>query len=107
MNNDRQSLSRTKRRRPLEQLSGHLSRRGFLSKVGIASTGLALPPLLGGCAIGAQTAEHCNGIPPTTRQLRAAFTNNSLTHTWCAQGKRVAETWGKWLGVDVVWYDGK
>jgi ribose transport system substrate-binding protein len=73
----------------------------------MAGTGLALPPLLGGCAIGAQTAEHCNGVPPTTRRLRAAFTNNSLAHTWCAQGKRVAEAWGKWLGVDVIWYDGQ
>jgi ribose transport system substrate-binding protein len=107
MNNDRLGFSRVKGRRPLEKLSGHLSRRGFLSTVGVAGAGLALPPLLGGCAVGAQTAEHCNGAPPTTRQLRAAFTNNSLAHTWCAQGKRVAETWGKWLGVDVVWYDGQ
>ncbi len=107
MNNNRRSLATARRHRPLERLSGHLSRRGFLGKVGMAGTGLALPPLLSGCTVGAQTAEQCNGAPPTSRRLKAAFTNNSLTHTWCAQGKRAAETWGKWLGVDVVWYDGQ
>ncbi len=38
--------------------------------------------------------------------MRAAFSNAGLGATWCAQGKEIAEMWGKWLGVEVVWFDG-
>jgi ribose transport system substrate-binding protein len=83
------------------------SRRGFLSSIGTAGAGLSLSSLLGACGLGTQAQEQCLGVPPTSRRLKAAFTNDSLAHTWCAQGKQAAETWGKWLGVDIVWYDGQ
>lgn len=98
----RQSLSGAARRRFLEKSS----RRGFLGRVGMAGAGLSLSSLLGACGLDSQAQEQCIGLPPTSRRLKAAFTNNGLTHTWCVQGKQAAETWGKWFGVDIVWYDG-
>ncbi len=85
---------------------GGLSRRGFLSGLGMAGSGAALTSMLAACGLNTQQQKSGIGIPPTSRPLKAAFTNNSLAHTWCAQGKQVAETWGRWLGVDVTWYDG-
>lgn len=85
---------------------GGLSRRGFLNGLGMAGSGVALSSMVAGCSLNAQRQSGGIGVPPTSRPLKAAFTNNSLAHTWCAQGKHVAETWGKWLGVDVTWYDG-
>ncbi|MEZ4622780.1 MAG: substrate-binding domain-containing protein [Caldilineaceae bacterium] len=32
--------------------------------------------------------------------------NAGLGATWCAQGKETAEYWGKWMGVEVTWFDG-
>lgn len=40
------------------------------------------------------------------KPLKAAMSNAGLGATWCAQGKETAEQWGKWLGVDVTWFDG-
>jgi ribose transport system substrate-binding protein len=91
----------------LENLSGHLSRRGFLSSARAAGAGLSLSSLLSACSLGSQEQGHNIGISPSSRRLKAAFTNDSLTHTWCAQGKQVAETWGRWFGVDITWYDGQ
>jgi hypothetical protein len=39
--------------------------------------------------------------------LQAAFSNAGLQATWCAQGKRAAEHWGKLFNVDVTWFDGE
>jgi ribose transport system substrate-binding protein len=67
--------------------------------------GLALPALLAGCDLG---SGNCGiGTPPNNRRLKAAYINDGLAHSWCAQGKQTAETWGKWFGVDVTWFDGK
>jgi ribose transport system substrate-binding protein len=40
------------------------------------------------------------------RRLKAAFVNNGLANSWPAQGKATTEQWGRWLGIDVTWYDG-
>jgi ribose transport system substrate-binding protein len=40
------------------------------------------------------------------RLLKAAFVNNGLANSWPAQGKATTEQWGRWLGIDVTWYDG-
>jgi ribose transport system substrate-binding protein len=96
-----------KKRSLRENLSGHLSRRGFLSSAGATGAGLSLASLLGACGLGSQEQEHNIGISPSSRRLKAAFTNDSLTHTWCVQGKQAAETWGRWFGVDISWYDGQ
>jgi ribose transport system substrate-binding protein len=86
---------------------GGVSRRGFLGAA--AGAGVSLTALLAACGGSTPAASSGSGglgVPPNTKRLKAAFSNNSLTATWCAQGKQVAETWGKWFGVDVTWYDG-
>ena len=102
-NKVRQISPTAARHRLLEKFS----RRGFLGSAGAAGAGLSLSSLLGACDLGSQAQGQCIGLPPTSRRLKAAFTNDSLAHTWCAQGKQAAETWGKWFGVDIVWYDGQ
>jgi ribose transport system substrate-binding protein len=41
------------------------------------------------------------------KPLNAAFSNAGLQATWCAQGKRAAEYWGKLFNVNVTWFDGE
>lgn len=43
---------------------------------------------------------------PFGRTLKAAFVNAGLANSWPAQGKATTEQWGRWLGIDVTWYDG-
>jgi ribose transport system substrate-binding protein len=88
-------------------LPRHLSRRGFLNRAGAAGAGLSLASLLEDCSPGSQEQDHNIDISPSSRRLKAAFTNNSLKHTWCVQGKQAAETWGRRFGVDITWYDGQ
>ena len=90
----------------LEKLSERFSRRGFFRSAAVAGTGFSLSSILGACNPPFQSQEHNIGISPSSRRLKAAFTNDSLAHTWCAQGKQAAETWGRWFGVDITWYDG-
>ncbi|MBV9230519.1 MAG: sugar ABC transporter substrate-binding protein [Chloroflexi bacterium] len=82
-----------------------LSRRGFLGGLGIAGMG-GLLAACGGSTTSNQSSGSSIGSPPNGKRLKAAYTNNNLGATWCAQGKQTAETWGKWFGVDVTWYDG-
>jgi ribose transport system substrate-binding protein len=84
-----------------------VSRRGFLQ--GIAATFAA--GALAGCSLGGQPAAPAAqgggaGNLSFGKPLRAAFSNAGVGATWCAQGKEAAEKWGKWLGVEVVWFDG-
>ncbi len=90
-----------------ENSSRHVSRRGFLGSIGVAGAGVSLLSLLGACGLASGGQEQAIGIPPTSRPLKAAFTNDSLAYTWCAQGKQAAQAWGKWFGVDITWYDGQ
>ena len=46
------------------------------------------------------------GAHPFGRPLKAAFVNAGLANSWPAQGKATTEQWGRWLGIDVTWYDG-
>jgi ribose transport system substrate-binding protein len=105
--NHKRIHSQAKRRGTTENLRGHLSRRGFLSSAGAAGAGISISSLLAACGLGSQEQGHNIGISPSSRRLKAAFTNDSLTHTWCVQGKQAAETWGRWFGVDITWYDGQ
>jgi ribose transport system substrate-binding protein len=68
-----------------------------------AASGLAG---IGGLAISpAQAADAVTGR--SGKPLRAAFSNAGLQATWCAQGKRAAEYWGKLYNVEVTWFDGE
>ncbi|MBL8131828.1 MAG: sugar ABC transporter substrate-binding protein [Anaerolineae bacterium] len=42
------------------------------------------------------------GVDP----LRAAMMNDGLVVSWGAQGKLAAEQMGRWLGVEIEWFDG-
>jgi len=82
-----------------------ISRRGFLR--GAALTGAA--SFLAACAGSAAPStsqSSASGGNAFGKPLKAAFSNAGLGATWCAQGKQTAEQWGKWLGVEVTWFDG-
>jgi ribose transport system substrate-binding protein len=89
------------------QIMNDMNRRGFLRNLGIATVGMGL---LAGCNPAAATpqaeAAAQSGNFPFGKPLKAAFTNAGLGATWCAQGKEAAELWGKWLGIEVTWFDG-
>ncbi len=89
-----------------EVLGRKFSRRTTLA--GLATASLAAAPLLSACV----TQEAKPTAPPaqiqggSTKGLKAAFSNAGLGATWCAQGKDIAEMWGKWFNVEVTWFDG-
>jgi ribose transport system substrate-binding protein len=81
------------------------NRRDFF-KAAMASAGAAA--LLG--SMGMNPALAADMAKETTRPdkpLKAAFSNAGLQATWCAQGKRAAEYWGKLFNVEVTWFDGE
>jgi ribose transport system substrate-binding protein len=89
------------------------SRRGFLESMGVlgmaavlAACGDATATPASGGSTTAQAAQAVGNALTGGKKLKAAFSNAGLGATWCAQGKDVAETWGKWFGVEVTWYDG-
>ena len=45
-------------------------------------------------------------IQPSAAPLRAAMMNDGLVVSWGAQGKLAAEQFGRWLGVEITWFDG-
>ncbi len=80
-------------------------RRGFMQAAGSSAIAAAL---LGGFGIDparAQAATEAAGR--SGKPLSAAFSNAGLQATWCAQGKRAAEYWGKLFNVNVTWFDGE
>jgi ribose transport system substrate-binding protein len=83
-----------------------LNRRGFLKGAAMAS----VASFLAACnaAQPAATTQNTASAAGNAfgRPLKAAFSNAGLGATWCAQGKESAEQWGRWLGVEVTWYDG-
>jgi ribose transport system substrate-binding protein len=90
-----------------------VTRRGFLT----GSAAFAAMAMLAACG-GAPQTEPGAAAPaaapaaqgthayPFGKPLKAAFSNAGLGATWCAQGKQAAEAWGKWMGVEVTWFDG-
>src|SRR5215212_1774939 len=78
------------------------SRRDFIRTAAVAAGGAGA--LLSGFGdISALAAE----VGRSEKPLRAAFSNAGLQATWCAQGKRAAEFWGKLFNVEVTWFDGQ
>ena len=81
------------------------SRRDFF-RAAAASAGAAA--LLGGMGISpVLAADMAKETSRSEKPLKAAFSNAGLQATWCAQGKRAAEYWGKLFNVDVTWFDGE
>lgn len=83
-----------------------INRRGFLA----GAAGAAVAGFLAACGNAAApnnaAQSAAGGGGAFGRPLKAAFSNAGLGATWCAQGKETAEQWGKWLGVEVTWFDG-
>jgi ribose transport system substrate-binding protein len=89
----------------LSEYLAFINRRGFLR--GGAAAGIA--GLLAACGAAPNAAQNASGANASYafgKPLKAAFSNAGLGATWCAQGKEAAERWGKWLGVEITWYDG-
>lgn len=80
------------------------SRRTFLTwssgLAGVAGLASAL-----GCNAPAPATSATPGSGESSRRYRAAFSNAGLQTTWCAHGHETVMRWGKWLGVDVTFYD--
>src|SRR3954447_7110279 len=82
------------------------SRRNFI-RTAAASAG-ASAALFGGLGFNpALAAEMAKETSRSEKPLKAAFSNAGLQATWCAQGKRAAEWWGKLLNVEITWFDGE
>src|SRR6185369_8353677 len=80
------------------------SRRDFF-KVAAASASAAA--LMAGMGVNpALAADMAKETTRPDKPLKAAFSNAGLQATWCAQGKRAAEYWGKLFNVEVTWFDG-
>jgi len=68
----------------------------------------AAAAMLGGFGAGPALAEQlAQDTGRSSKPLKAAFSNAGLQATWCAQGKRAAEYWGKLFNVEVTWFDGQ
>jgi ribose transport system substrate-binding protein len=85
-----------------EEIKSSHSRRDLL-RTAILSTGGAAAALSGLHLTPALAAD----VGRSEKPLRAAFSNAGLQATWCAQGKRAAEYWGKLFNVEVIWFDGQ
>jgi ribose transport system substrate-binding protein len=77
----------------------------------LIGAGGVLAALLAGCrgqgrAPAAGDGHGGGGAHAFGRPLKAAFVNAGLANSWPAQGKATTEQWGRWLGIDVTWYDG-
>src|SRR3954454_2160032 len=82
------------------------SRRNFI-RAAAASAG-ASAALFGGLGFNpAIAADMAKETSRSEKPLKAAFSNAGLQATWCAQGKRAAEWWGKLLNVEITWFDGE
>lgn len=72
-----------------------LNRRTFLQQMLVAS----------GYAPFARLLENLP-LKRNSTPLRAAMMNDGLVVSWGAQGKLAAEQFGRWLGIEITWFDG-
>jgi len=78
------------------------ARRRFLQLAGLSAGAASLAVAAMHATPALAEAAGRSGKP-----LKAAFSNAGLQATWCAQGKRAAEYWGKLFNVEVTWFDGE
>jgi ribose transport system substrate-binding protein len=82
------------------------SRREFIRTAAASAGGAAA--LFGGLGIDPVFAAEAGAeLARSPKPLKAAFSNAGLQATWCAQGKRAAESWGELFNVEVTWFDGE
>src|SRR5258705_7744542 len=80
-------------------MKNKVNRREFLSRSLLMSVAAVIPGFAG--------LQDALTVPRQGKPMRAAMMNNGLVVSWDAQGKLAAEQFGKWLGVEIVWFDGK
>lgn len=93
---------------PGAQAAGAIIGRREIVGAGAGFAGL-VAGMLAGCRRPPSAASGeggASGAAPFGRSLKAAFVNAGLANSWPAQGKATTEQWGRWLGIDVTWYDG-
>jgi len=66
---------------------------------------IAATSLLG--VVGIESVKAVEIAGRSGKPLKAAFSNAGLQVTWCAQGKRAAEYWGRLFNVEITWFDGE
>jgi ribose transport system substrate-binding protein len=76
-----------------------LSRREFINRSLLLGVASMLPGVAG--------LDDVFKVRRQGKPMRAAMMNNGLVVSWDAQGKLAAEQFGKWLGIEIVWFDGK
>src|SRR5262245_41556064 len=75
-----------------------LDRRQFLAASILA--GLGLPHFFDQLPVRAQGKKQ-------GKKMRAAVTTAGMAGTWNQQGQQAARLFADWLGIELVWYDGK
>src|SRR6185312_12353895 len=88
------------RQKGRRSMANGLDRRDLFLSAGAAA-------LLGGFGVSPALAAEMTATTRSEKPLKAAFSNAGLQATWCAQGKRAAEYWGKLFNVEVTWFDGE
>jgi ribose transport system substrate-binding protein len=76
-----------------------MNRREFMMASALLGSGIAAPTVLSLLEYRRVSAQD---VP-----FKAAMSNAGLAATWCAQGKDTAEMWGRFLGVEIQWFDGQ
>jgi ribose transport system substrate-binding protein len=76
-----------------------MNRREFIMSSFLLGAGFTAPAVL-------SLMEH-RRVSAQDTPMRAAMSNAGLAVTWCAQGKDTAEMWGRFLGVEINWFDGQ
>jgi ribose transport system substrate-binding protein len=80
-------------------MKNKLNRRQFLAQSALLASAAAIPAF---SKLQDMLPDRRAGKP-----MRAAMMNNGLVVSWDAQGKLAAELFGRWLNVEIVWFDGK
>ncbi len=74
-----------------------MDRRSFLKLAAIAGVTAGTPMF--------EFLEYRMASAQSSKQLVAAYSNNSLAHSWCAQGKDTVDYYGGLLNVKIDWQD--
>jgi ribose transport system substrate-binding protein len=75
-----------------------MDRRAFLKLSAIAGIGAASP-------LGEFLGWRLSSVSAQNASLSAAYSNNSLRHSWCAQGKDAVDYFAELLNIDIDWQD--
>jgi len=75
-----------------------MDRRSFLKLSAVAGIGVASP-------LGEFLGWRLSSVSAQNTPLTAAYSNNSLRHSWCAQGKDAVDYFAGMLNINIDWQD--